>query len=289
MDKEEAAAVLGVSGTNAGVAIPQHQAREQKMEEEEEEEEEEEGENSRMVSNNNSNRASHSVALLPTPKIAIRMTTIIHVAFGWNVGDHITNDLRIRKHHPEKRIADFAAQLGQRVDSPIDIVETGGSWHSPDLAFAHVDAHGPGIVFEIAFSSQKIPLHELAQEYIGGSKGEVQTVVAFDIGYPAAKQAKVLVWKKREAWAGQLQAELVLEEEFQKADGSVNAECKGLYLSLSDFCPERMIPADVKPLIDTRTYLGRETGISISPSRLCHFLAIAKWQREMINAAMREQ
>ncbi|OQV03224.1 hypothetical protein CLAIMM_08294 [Cladophialophora immunda] len=223
-----------------------------------------------------------------TRKIAIRMGTVLHTIFAWNVGDHVANDLRVRKYHPEILIADFAAQIKQRTDSSVDFADN-GSWCSPDVAFAHVDAYYPGVVFEVSYAEQKMPLEEIAQTYIQGSDGEIQVVVAFEIEYPAAKQAKMYMWKKKEALVGEIQAELVLEEEFQKADGSVNKDSKGIYLSLRDFCPARMVPEDVKPLLNAPTYLGHDTGIHIPASELCFFLDMAVRNHHLAEAALQRE
>ncbi|KIX96536.1 uncharacterized protein Z520_07802 [Fonsecaea multimorphosa CBS 102226] len=223
-----------------------------------------------------------------TRKIAIRMGTVFHSIFAYNVGDQVANDLRIRKYHPEKLIADFAAQIKQRTDSPVDFAED-GSWHSPDVAFAHIGAYYPGVVFEISFSEKKLPLQELAQQYFRGSDGEVQVVVGFDIEFPDAKKGKFMVWKKKETKHGKIKAHLVLEEEFQHSDGKLNKDCKGIYLNLADFCPARMIPDDVKPIIAQRTYLGHDTGIHIPAFELCNFLTMAHTNHQLAMAHARAQ
>ncbi|OAP54728.1 hypothetical protein AYL99_11176 [Fonsecaea erecta] len=207
-------------------------------------------------------------------KIAIRMGTIFQTIFVWNVGDNITNDLRIRKYHPDERIADFAVKIKQRTDLAVDFTNE-GSWHVPDLAFAHADAYYPGVVIEASYAAQTLPFAELAQQYIQKSAGEIKVVVGLEIEYPAAKQGKIMVWKEKEGLAGATEAELVVDENFRHGEGTMNPDCKGLYLRLSDFCPDHMIPAEVKPLIAAPKYLGHDTGIHISASDLNYFVNIA--------------
>ncbi|OAL36657.1 hypothetical protein AYO20_03989 [Fonsecaea nubica] len=221
-------------------------------------------------------------------KIIIRMTTVLHSVFAWNVGDHVANALRIRKYHPEILIADVAAQIKKRTNSAVELAAN-GSWCSPDVGFAHVDAYYPGVVFEIGYAQQKMAFGEVAQAYIQGSNGEIQVVVAFEIEYPAAKQAKYYVWKKKVASDGEIQAELADEEEFQKADGTVNKDCRGIHLSLADFCPARMIPGEAKPLLNLPTCLGHDTGIHIPASELCFLLDIAVRNHQLMQTHLQTQ
>ncbi|KIW76569.1 hypothetical protein Z517_09013 [Fonsecaea pedrosoi CBS 271.37] len=223
-----------------------------------------------------------------TSKIIIRRTTVLHSVFAWNVGDHVANALRIRKYHPEILIADVAAQIKKRTDSAVELAAN-GSWCSPDVGFAHVDAYYPGVVFDISYAQQKMAFGEFAQAYIQGSNGEIQVVVAFEIEYPAAKQAKYYVWKKKVASDGEIQAELVDEEEFQKADGTVNKDCRGIHLSLADFCPARMIPEEAKPLLNLPTCLGHDTGIHIPASELCFLLDIAVRNHQLMQTHLQTQ
>ncbi|KAF5673543.1 hypothetical protein FCIRC_8006 [Fusarium circinatum] len=124
-------------------------------------------------------------------KITIRMNSPIHDRFAGLVNSAVTVKL-IKLRDGDSPTANFARsimpflsarnELDNRKRPALPVQDPEKKEHKlPDLQFCHKMANHSGTVVEIAYSQPAKELKKLAVKYIGGTLGQIQNVIGFDL------------------------------------------------------------------------------------------------------------
>ncbi|KFZ17156.1 hypothetical protein V502_04721 [Pseudogymnoascus sp. VKM F-4520 (FW-2644)] len=215
-----------------------------------------------------------------TSKFVIRRPADVH-RLMWDVEGEIRDKLRgLPRNDAQSGSFHYKIHSWRSATVLFDYTELDGSGravirHDPDSQLAYEGSWRPTVVFEIAYSPGPKSLHRLAEDYIVESRGDICTVVGFELDVET-KKAFVTVWRPHffidpETKLATVEARSETQA-FRDEQGVPNpALGSGLCLTLCDFTSPQP-RSDVEP---------DDASILLDSATLCKFLDdIDEWKRK---------
>lgn len=119
-----------------------------------------------------------------TKQFVICMPSYLHDTVARRIGKAIDLELgSIRNKSSVEDIINILDDLGPTSTSKLTLPAVDGhvDKKEPDEAWRYQHCKFPGVVMEVAWSQRKLELEDLVKRYITGSKGEIRTVIGWNL------------------------------------------------------------------------------------------------------------
>jgi len=222
-------------------------------------------------------------------QVVVRIPTPLHKLFQEKVKQYIKDQFRSFASSTtlDESVAHFAQRLRDTGSADIffpprrDSDTLQKSKNSPDITFAHQDAHWPSVIIEVSNSTKRKDLPKLADRYILDSDGSVKALISLDIEYQAnSREAVFSVWQPEYVQNDEGDLELIAvqkikDQPFRDAQGNPTSS-PGLSLRLSSFATTKL----------SQAITDHDQLINISSNKLCEYLHEAEEQIRMISSGL---